>query len=106
VAQGRLWNPRRAGRGSLSAGFGVQSPAGKDNVLTTATATTPSVVTADYSIQPGSGVGHDSSAAGLRGRTRGVPDKILGTHGHAAFADYVWLRSYTYRLPAKGHTEK
>ena len=42
----------------------------------------------------------------FRDRTRGVPDKILGAHGHAAFADYVWLRSYTCRLPAKGHTEK
>jgi hypothetical protein len=41
-----------------------------------------------------------------RDRTRSVPDKILGTHGDAAFADYVWLASYTYRLPAKGHTEK
>jgi len=42
----------------------------------------------------------------FRDRTRGVPDKILGAHGHAAFDDYVWLRSYTCRLPAKGHTEK
>ena len=41
-----------------------------------------------------------------RDRTRSVPDKILGTHGDAAFADYVWLLSYTYRLPAKGHTER
>ena len=40
-----------------------------------------------------------------RDRTRSVPDKILGTHGDAAFADYVWLLSYTYRLPAKGSTE-
>src|ERR1035441_2483798 len=59
VAQGWLWNPRHAKRGNISIGFGVQAPTGKDNVqnnvLTTATATTPSVVTADYSIQPGSG---------------------------------------------------
>ena len=41
-----------------------------------------------------------------RDRTRSVPDKILGTHGDAAFADYVWLLSYTYRLPGKGHTEQ
>ena len=41
-----------------------------------------------------------------RNRTRSVPDKILGTHGDAAFADYVWLVSYSYRLPAKGNTEK
>jgi hypothetical protein len=40
-----------------------------------------------------------------RDRTRSVPDKILGTHGDAAFADYVWLVSYSYRLPAKGSTE-
>jgi hypothetical protein len=36
-----------------------------------------------------------------RDRTRSVPDQILGTHGDAAFADYVWLASYTYRLPGK-----
>jgi hypothetical protein len=40
-----------------------------------------------------------------RDRTRSVPDKLLGTHGDAAFADYVWLLSYSYRLPGKGHTE-
>jgi hypothetical protein len=40
-----------------------------------------------------------------RNRTRSVPDKILGTHGDAAFADYVWLASYSFRLPAKGGTE-
>ncbi len=227
VAQGWLWNPRHARRGNISAGFGVQAPSGKDNVqnnvLTTASATTPSVVTADYSIQPGSGgwgmifqwqpfrdlghntmvytngnylatqggtknvlrsataanqpltmynaiqdqyllqagvshpisaikgltltfgprmegvpasnlIGNDlgfrrpgfaiSAEPGLiysrgrnmiqasigkavyRNRTRSVPDKILGTHGDAAFADYVWLVSYSYRLPAKANTEK
>src|ERR1035437_1177784 len=106
VAQGWFWNPRRTGRGRLSAGFGVQSPAGKDNVLTTATHTTPSVVTAASPIHPGSGGGMILQRQAFRDRTRGVPDKILGTHGHAAFADYVWLRSYTCRLPAKGHTEK
>ena len=226
VAQGWLWNPRHAKRGNISVGLGVQAPSGKDNVqnnvLTTATATTPSVVTADYSIQPGSGgwgmifqwqafrdlghniivyttgnyvatqggtnnvlrsatainqpltaynaiqdqyllqagishpipaikgltltfgprmegvpasnlIGNDlgfrrpgfaiSAEPGIiyahggsmiqasigkavyRDRTRSVPDTILGTHGDAAFADYVWLLSYTYRLPAKGHTE-
>jgi hypothetical protein len=40
-----------------------------------------------------------------RDRTRSVPDRILGTHGDAAFADYVWLVSYNYRLPKKGSTE-
>ena len=228
VAQGWVWNPRRAKRGNVSVGFGVQAPTGKDNVqnnvLTTAAATTPTVVTADYSIQPGSGgwgiifqwqafrdVGHNtivyttgnylatqggannvqrsatsinqpltaynaiqdqylvqagvshpigaikgltvtfgprmegvpasnlmgndlgfrrpgfaiSAAPGLiyargrnmiqasigkavyRDRTRSVPDKMLGTHGDAAFADYVWLLSYSLRLPGKGgHAEK
>src|SRR5260370_37725679 len=59
VAQGWLWNPRHAKRGNISLAFGMQAPSGKDNVqnnvLTSATATTPSVVTDDYSIQPGSG---------------------------------------------------
>src|ERR1017187_6958237 len=40
-----------------------------------------------------------------RDRTKSVPDKMLGTHGDAAFADYVWLVSYTYRLPSKGGSE-
>jgi hypothetical protein len=226
VAQGWLWNPRHARHGNISLGFGVQAPTGKDNVsnnvLTSATATTPTTTTVDYSIQPGSGgwggifqwqafrdmgnnfivyttgnyvatqggtnnvlrsatalnqpltaynaiqdqyllqaglshpiaavkgltltfgprmegvpasnlIGNDlgfrrpgfaiSAEPGFiyahgrnmvqasvgkaiyRDRTRSVPDKILGTHGDAAFADYVWLLSYTYHLPAKGHTE-
>src|SRR5579864_8728175 len=45
VAQGWLWNPRRAKRGNLSVGFGFQAPTGKDNVqnnvLSSASATTP-----------------------------------------------------------------
>ena len=40
-----------------------------------------------------------------RDRTRSAPDKILGTHGDAAFADYVWLLSYSYRLPSGGKGE-
>jgi len=59
VAQGWLWNPRHAAHGNISIGLGMQAPTGKDNVqnnvLTSATATTPTVVTDDYSIQPGSG---------------------------------------------------
>ena len=59
VAQGWLWNPRHAKRGNISIGLGVQAPTGKDNVqnnlLTSATATTPTLTTVDYSIQPGSG---------------------------------------------------
>ncbi len=226
IAQGWIWNPRHARRGNISFGIGLQAPTGKDNVqnnvLTTATATAPTAVTADYSIQPGSGgwgtviqwqafrdlgnsmvaytsgnylatqggtnnvlrsasalnqpltaytaiqdqyllqagiahpipqirgltltfgprmegvpasniFGNDlgfrrpgfaiSAEPGIvyargrnmieasigkavyRDRTRSVPDKILGTHGDAAFADYVWLVSYTYRLPKRGGTE-
>ena len=41
----------------------------------------------------------------LRDRTRSVPDRILGTHGDAAFADYVWFVNYTYRIPKKGSHE-
>ncbi len=33
-----------------------------------------------------------------RDRTRSVPDDILGTHGDAAFANYVWLASYSFRF--------
>jgi hypothetical protein len=226
LAQAWLWNPKRTKRGNIRLGFGMQAPTGKDNVqnnvLTTATATTPTVVTDDYSIQPGSGgwgmvfqwqafrdIGHNTVAytsgnylatqggtnnvlrsatainqpltaynaiqdqyliqsgvahpisaikgltltfgprfegvpamnligndlgfrrpgfalsaepgfvyargrnmiqasigkAMYRDRTKSVPDKILGTHGDAAFADYVWLVSYSYRLPSKGSTE-
>jgi len=32
-----------------------------------------------------------------RDRTRSVPDTITGGHGDAAFADYVWLASYSFR---------
>ena len=226
VAQAWLWNPRHSRHGNIRLGFGVQAPTGKDNVqnnvLTTATATAPTLITDDYSIQPGSGgwgmvfqwqafrdIGHStivytdgnylgtqggtnnvlrsataisqpltaynaiqdqylmqagvahpvSAIKGLsvtfgprfegvpamnligndlgfrrpgfalsaepgfvysrgrnmlqasvgkaiyRDRTKSVPDKILGTHGDAAFADYVWSLSYSYRLPAKGSTE-
>jgi hypothetical protein len=226
IAQGWLWNPRRAKRGNVSIGFGVQAPSGNDhvqnNLLTSPTATAPTLTTVDYSIQPGSGgwgmifqwqafrdLGHNTTAytsgnylatqggynnvlrnatalnqpltaynaiqdqylmqagiahpisaikgltftfgprfegvparnligndlgfrrpgyavslepgfiyargrnmiqasigkAILRDRTVSVPDKMLGTHGDAAFADYVWLLSYSYRLPGKGHTE-
>jgi hypothetical protein len=41
-----------------------------------------------------------------RDRTRSAPDNILGTHGDAAFADYVWFVNYTYRIPKKGTSEK
>jgi hypothetical protein len=34
-----------------------------------------------------------------RDRTRSVPDILLGTHGDAAFASWLWLASFTYRIP-------
>jgi hypothetical protein len=34
----------------------------------------------------------------LRDRTRSMPDRITGGHGDAAFADYVWVASYSYRF--------
>jgi hypothetical protein len=40
-----------------------------------------------------------------RDRTRSYPDQLLGTHGDAAFADYVWFLSYTYRIPKKKPAE-
>jgi hypothetical protein len=38
-----------------------------------------------------------------RDRTRSVPDKLTGGHGDAAFADYVWLASYSFRYSPRGH---
>jgi hypothetical protein len=40
-----------------------------------------------------------------RDRTRSVPDRIAGTHGDAAFADYIWLASYSFRFggPSRRH---
>ena len=39
----------------------------------------------------------------LRDRTRSVPDRMIGAHGDAAFADYLWLGSYSYRFGGKKH---
>jgi hypothetical protein len=33
-----------------------------------------------------------------RDRTRSVPDRITGGHGDAAFADYTWFASYSFRF--------
>jgi hypothetical protein len=33
-----------------------------------------------------------------RDRTRSVPDDLTGGHGDAAFANYVWLASYSFRF--------
>jgi hypothetical protein len=37
-----------------------------------------------------------------RDRTRSVPDILTGGHGDAAFADYVWLASYSFRFSRHG----
>ena len=36
-----------------------------------------------------------------RDRTRSVPDDLTGGHGDAAFANWVWLASYTFRAGGK-----
>ncbi len=33
-----------------------------------------------------------------RDRTRSVPDDLTGGHGDAAFANWVWLADYTFRI--------
>jgi hypothetical protein len=33
-----------------------------------------------------------------RDRTRSVPDVLTGGHGDAAFANWVWLANYTFRV--------
>jgi hypothetical protein len=33
-----------------------------------------------------------------RDRTVSYPDSVYGTHGDAAFAQYVWLASWTHRF--------
>ena len=38
------------------------------------------------------------AAAVYRDRTHSVPDELTNAHGDAAFADYVWLASYSYRF--------
>jgi hypothetical protein len=41
-----------------------------------------------------------------RDRTRSIPDRMTGGHGDAAFADYVWFASYSFRFggrPATAH---
>lgn len=54
--------------------------------------------------------GHSFSAsvgkAMYRDRTISYPDSLVGGHGDAAFADYVWLASYSFRFTPfhKSHT--
>jgi hypothetical protein len=38
-----------------------------------------------------------------RDRTVSVPDQLTGGHGDAAFADWVWLASYSVRFSPHGH---
>lgn len=38
-----------------------------------------------------------------RDRTISVPDTLTGSHGDAAFANYVWLASYSFRFSPRGH---
>jgi hypothetical protein len=33
-----------------------------------------------------------------RNRTHSASDNLTGGHGDAAFADYVWLASYSFRF--------
>ncbi len=63
------------------------------------------------SIEPGFQYVHGKSVfsgeigrAIWRDRTRSVPDRLTGGHGDAAFADWVWLASYSYRFSAFKHT--
>ncbi len=38
-----------------------------------------------------------------RDRTRSYPDRVYGAHGDAAFADYLWLASYSVRFGGAHH---
>jgi hypothetical protein len=60
-----------------------------------------------FAVSAGPGVqyGHGSNILSAsvfkaihRDRTTSVPDEVYGTHGDAAFAQYVWLASYTHRF--------
>jgi hypothetical protein len=39
-----------------------------------------------------------------RDRTRSVPDVLTGGHGDAAFANWVWLATYTFRVKHADHS--
>lgn len=61
------------------------------------------------SLEPGVQYAHKGSVytfqfgkALYRDRTRSEADIITGGHGDAAFADWVWLASYSYRIPTRG----
>ncbi len=63
-----------------------------------------------FSIEPGVQYVHGKSLfsaqvgrALYRNRTVSFPDALTGGHGDAAFADWVWLASYSYRFSRPGH---
>jgi hypothetical protein len=65
------------------------------------------------SLAPGVQYGRGSSLISItvgkaihRDRTRSIPDRISGGHGDAAFADYVWLASYSFRFGGPRHSSK
>jgi hypothetical protein len=41
-----------------------------------------------------------------RDRTKSVPDDLTGGHGDAAFANYVWLASYSFRFSPHGKSHQ
>jgi hypothetical protein len=56
------------------------------------------------SLEPGVQYAHGGNILSItiaraiyRDRTRSVPDDLTGGHGDAAFANYVWLASYSFR---------
>ncbi len=64
------------------------------------------------SIEPGVQYVHGKSVfsaeigrALYRNRTVSVPDTLTNGHGDAAFADWVWLASYSYRFSLPGHAK-
>jgi hypothetical protein len=43
----------------------------------------------------------------IRDRTKSVAEEVNGVHeGDAAFANYVWMASYTMRIPGKRSREE
>jgi hypothetical protein len=66
-----------------------------------------------FSIEPGVQYARGKSVfsaqigrALYRNRTVSVPDALTNGHGDAAFADWVWLASYSYRFSAFPHAAK
>jgi hypothetical protein len=51
----------------------------------------------------GQSISFTVAKAMYRDRTRSYPDDLTGGHGDAAFANYVWLASYSYRFSNPFH---